>query len=422
MTEKQEKRYWTPTKPVKVTDVANAQNILSQEDLTRLLHPSNIKMDPVVLDQIHLELYSHLNITDEVKNQVLTFLNLNYSDEDAAIQFIYTMDVLNYYLNTEFNFLICYNKSDNTIIGILSCTKRNLCIYNKNFISGEMNLLCIKEDWRNKNLTSYFLNVLSSSCIKLYNCDNYVYSITLPITAPHFSDKNSYHRLFNIDKLFNTTYLSYSSTDIKEQQKQKAQYKLYYMDFDHDKIDSVMLHLNMTSTIDDIKYKIEKMLNMSYEHFISIIIKKINEFQNKTYDIYETMTEKKLEEMLRNKIFHNFVFFKRDQNKNTIITDFVSYFELDLFIKKDITKTNIREGNYYTGFITSNSTNLFNTIHKKIALSDIFDEVVSNDLALLDENGYETLKYNKGNCQLNYFLFNIELGYIKQNKNSLVTF
>ena len=94
----------------------------------------------------------------------------------------------------------------------------------------EANFLILIPKVRNKNLATLIVSILVKELVINYSSSIAHYTINNPIKSPHYGLKYYYHRIINIDKLYQSNFISHMDT-ITDISNLIVQYKQTYNNF-----------------------------------------------------------------------------------------------------------------------------------------------------------------------------------------------
>lgn len=371
----------------------NSKEIYDRNKLLQLLN-TELNLSRVQLD------YRIINTQNkQLVRKIVDFINSNYETQNNSYK--YTQSLFYYFIGDDSLSITFHPKGKRDIIGFISGSKKNIMLYNKNFLQPiEVNFLCLIPQLRNMNVSSYMINTLTKECILYYKesmvCGLYTTGTKLKI--PHFCEKQYYFRPFNIKLLTDMNLLNPVYN--------KPSYDKVYNSFSYIK--------NMFNN-KTLEYYNGNGCDQDMIDYISLIL---NNSNSNTYDIYDIKSNIDLIKIFNNPSFHIFILKEHD-----IVTDFVCTFELDIFSKQ--TKQTCKNGFIYTSFYHFNSLNykkcLLEYIFKYCKEQNIYDMVTITDLYGLTDKEYYTMKFIKNHCYLYYYMYNVSLYPIPPNKNGLVT-
>lgn len=352
------------------------------------LDSSKIKVDYKVYK------YDYEPDIDKIK-YILQFINNNYiTSLDNNFKLLYTIDLLKFYC---INSLIIefYPKNKKTVIGYIIGKREMINVYQKKFECLEVNFLCVVPTLRNIGLAPYMINILTYESLLNYNIGIAHYTIADPyVKIPHYSKKNFYHRLININKLVEIGFI-------------------------HNGIDENAYMFDKRVNNNSIKCYNYKMITGNPKKLTHDLLTLVDILQlydkyidycNITFDIYEHVSKKDFIETFYNDVFYHFVI-KNDQQK---VISYICMYKLDTI---DIYKETYTNGYLYYMFFDTNIIDSLELTMEYIYLNGIFDVVTFSDI-------FKFQKYNKlidGSGVLRYFMFNGGMNLIQNDKNALIT-
>ena len=144
---------------------------------------------------------------DKDLNDVYTFLENNYHDQNDLLTFKYSKEILKWFLLTiTTNQYILTLQQQNNIVGLITMITKKLSIYNKPVNCGIINFLCVHKSFREKG----FVPLLITEITRLANLDGIQQAL---YTSGHLlinpiSSCTYYHRPINIKKLIEIKFVS----------------------------------------------------------------------------------------------------------------------------------------------------------------------------------------------------------------------
>ena len=389
--------------------------------MTNIIESHPYKLDYMVNDP-------NLNL-----DTLCNFINNNYTDDNTQEQleptykFLYTKDFIKYY-TTDALTISFYSKQTNLheskMIGLIIGKKSKLFIKEKEFDCVEANFLILNPKVRNKNLATLIVSILLKELVLNYSLSIAHYTINNPIKAPHYNLKYYYHRMINIDKLYQSNFISQNTLNLNNFDADICnllnQYKHTYNNFIDYLPEQQILYLN--------KKNISMITQNKLNELINIIFFNVNSYSQNKYIIYEYKTREQISQLLSNESFHHFIFLKKNLlsdefNKNTniiynfnLITDYICINELEILnVQNNISYKN---GYIYTGFYSSDINMIIEKLSLFVYTNNIVDVITWSDF--FDINNSQCIAV-KGSGFLKYYLYNIQMYKISNNLNGLVT-
>ena len=316
------------------------------------------------------------NITDNKLIEFTEFINNNYISGPDNFKMIYSKNLIKYYLNKNFLLIEFYNS--NKIIGYIVGKKIKMSIYNKLFDIIEVNFLCISQEFRHMKLGPILISVLTKESILKYDISVAHYTISEKIKSPHYSIKEYYHRIININILLNTKFIE-GNKELLEQE---------YNTFNKVISSKIQIYINLK---DDIKNY--------YNEYIK--------YYKNNYDIYQYLSFEEFKEIMYNKDFYNFTIIQNNE------INLVSMYKIDVETPNGIYKN----GNYYIMVFTSDNKNeILESLNEYIYINDIFDVITFSEIfeRKLD-------KCINGNVFSKYYLYNMSCPKIEFYRNGMIT-
>lgn len=366
--------FWVK-QPVLVNGTSVKQ-ILPAEDLllktTTMISECKTKLD--------YKVFAEINETTLVTAH--NFINENYSSSETRL--LYSKDLLQFFLINSLLIFFFPKGQPEKIVGLIVGNAKHLQIQNQEHDLIDVNFLCLVKKLRNLNLAPYLIAVLTKESVERLNISLAYYTISARINSPCFGKKQMYHRLVNIAKLANSGFLKVSSIQA---------YERVYNNF----LDArPLLYINKTKS-EDLINKIDSL---------------ITSYNEKTYTVFDKAS---IRYALESPAFHSFAFYKEN-----LLTDFISVFRLD---SQNKTGETYKNGYIFKIALSSNSDSHIETIMSSVCKS-CFDNNIVDMLTLSDifpNNIYNKIKFSPGTGLLNYYMFNMDMISIPNDKNGLVT-
>ena len=184
--------------PISNLDNSNKQIIQLEENITYKEKP--IKL-PGKLSWYNIDLCKD-------NNEVVEFLNNNYSDRNSEIQFIFTPELLNWIVSyDERNKLLSIGvKYNNKLVGCIFGLVRKLNLKGKVILGSETNLLCLSKNIRNLNIAPLMIQELTRKNNYLLKINQSIYTTDLHL--PNIiSSANYLYRYINIRKMLDNNFI-----------------------------------------------------------------------------------------------------------------------------------------------------------------------------------------------------------------------
>lgn len=356
---------------------------------------------------------------NQLKSQILEFINNNYSGIDSNFTLNYSISLFNYYITPDTVCILFYphNKKPQDVttqnmIGFICGHPLTIYIKEKDIFKKyktiDVNYLCLIKKLRKLHVSSYIINILTKECLlkfnKSINCA--VYTIgNKYIQKPSFSNKTFYHIPINVENLINSKLLNLNKdisvikTTFETFNIDKGFLKSYeFLHLKKDYLDQNQDVLN--NTIDQIYDKL-------------LYINKVN------YDIFDYKSKNDIKNILLNNSFYNFIIINSETNE---IKDYICLYNLDTKnINDNVSCTN----GYFYIFMTLGDDNykfnLIEYITQYCFQNKLFDMLTIMNIM---ENGYLTDKHYKilaSSTKLYYYMYNLQLKEIKPFRNGLIT-
>lgn len=398
--------FWL-NEPVEIDDPLRSKNIKILYDSDTLLkHFEQLFQN----SKIKLSFTIHHNLDDtslskDKKMLLLDFINNNYLRNDKFIV-NYSYDLFNYYIHNSI-IVECHPKdhTDKTI-GII-VGKRKKLYYNKTHTATngnhetynilEVNFLCLTKQLRDLHIAPLIINKLSEVAVIHYDIITAYYTVANEIKSPYFSEKKLYHVPIHLQPLIDCGFFGSKSITINQiyNYYKNDQKKIH-------KIESIYNHKceYINGSSDD---------NMNI--LSSLLCKQLESFYKNQYILFDVHTEQEIYSLLKNKSFHNFIFY----DEKGVVSDYVCFFQLDCHAIEG--NSSFKSGYLYTYFF--NDTHLkdkLNYIYLKLANENILDMITINNFDI-----FKDFNYVIGSDSLKYYMYNVRIPTIESNKVSMVT-
>jgi hypothetical protein len=393
--------FWK-TQPVSVS-TDTIKPILSAEEL---LNKINNELDA---SKIKLEYIVHkgddINNQSEFRSNILKFINNNYVN-NKNLALIYSDDLFKYYIHDSLVIQFHPKGSPEKIIGIIVGKKKKLFIQKKSNEPSdiiEVDFLCLLDKLRSMHLAPYMIGVLTKETVIQYGISTAYYTISDNIKSANFGKKQMFHKPINIKELILAKFFTGSSIE-----NDQIKYERFFNAF----------------SITNLK-KVEYM--NSIEEPSNSIIDEIHdllfEYSKKTYDIFDYKSKETISMILKNSIFHNFLFY--EDNK---LCDFISIYRLDSHNK--INSHFYKNGYLYLIALKESSLTHINNLMESIAsycfiyksTKETIDIITLTDIfPIRSKADYANMKFVEGSASLNYYIFNMNVNPIDNKKNGLFT-
>jgi len=388
--------FWESS-PINVDNSSNESNqILSKdkliEQVEKTIRSCKYKLDYKLNDPVN---------TPEI---ICDFINKYYVvSEDSQYGLVYTPDILKYYMENALT--ICFystlknnNITDNKIIGVIIGKKESIMVGRKLLDCVEVNFLSLHKNIRNLNLAPLMISILTREVVKNYSICIAHYTICQKIKCDHYCLKYQYHRMINIDKLFEYKFIR------DENPLNIDLYKEKYLEFIYGIKNLNIVYYN--SKISDKKLS-DDLINFLYQNTLNY-----NKLENY---IWEHKTFEQFAMLFKQNFFHHF-FFIDESGTELKFRNYMCVYELDnKNFNNNITYTN---GYIYLGFYQDNIGELIEYLSCYSYKNKLFDMITWTDFFKID---YPNLKAIRGDTPLKYYLFNSNISRIPSLFNGMVT-
>lgn len=426
--------FWA-NKPVRINKKEFTSNLIVSADTLLENSDNEIKMSKIQLDYDVI-----LNPDDDCKNNLLKFINNNYSDDKSNLVLQYSKNLLDYFINPDSLCIVFYSKGNKLLhkynydkmIGLIVAKNHNLVIRDdilefKIYNCIDIDFLCLIKQLRNLHVSSYMINVVTKECMLQYDkqvpCA--VYTVNKLLKVDSFCKKTYYHRPLQIENLLLTDMLDVNGGDnLNFEQTTKLLKKLYNTfsytkDFfkNYNLEYYTKIQLNQGTSDNDNDNNNDN--NNNNKDIVELIHDNLLNYNKVNHDIYEYKSITDIEKMLSNPIFHKFII----KNKGGDIVDFVCLYNLDTYNIK--TKTTSRNGYFYSMFLHDNSSIYMSYVLEIISeycyKNNVFDLLTIMNVLNVKPEEYKFYKLLRGSASLYYYVYNIEIPRIQSHKNGLVT-
>ena len=401
--------YWTNS-PVYVNVNVNIENS------TNNYKPIQVIPNDELLNKVENIISTHpykldykLNDVNLDSNKICRFINKYYFDEtDPIYKFVYTKDTIDYYIENSLVLSFYSKQTEKTkskMIGLIIGKKSNLLIKSNPIESIEVNFLILNPKVRNKNLASSMISILTKESIINYSIGVAHYTINNPIRAPHYCLKYYYHRMINIPELYESKFILFDNT-MGSKTETKTNYINKYNNFkDYLPNQTIIYFGKKNNSIGKISDKL-----------IEQIYTSTNTYAKNNYLIHEYKTREQIKQLFNSESFHNFILVDPNDTNETNIKNFICINEI-----KTINSENNKfylNGYIYTGFYSDPVCTVIEKISQYIYLNKILDVITWLDFFDVENSCTNAVQ---GSGFLKYYLYNLEIPFIPNYSNGLVT-
>lgn len=333
------------------------------------------------------EIFEKDDLNDTFIQRMKKFYDEQYC-HDSTMCLTFKEDIYKFFL-LDALVVIFYLPNTKEVIGYIVGKKSKLTIDSKITDTLEVSFFCIHKKFRNKHYTPYFINIILREFITRYNISIATYALSDNIRSPYYTLKYNVHRPINIKHLQKCEFIS-SDFNVDK-------YTVFEKNSNVD-----LVYLNNTEIPDNL---------------LNILHKKLKTFQSTNFTIFKLLSKKDLQEIFKNKQFHNFVIF----NKDKTIKDFISFYDLQINLL-DINLMYNSSSIYTMFFTTYDTTNIRSTlelISEYCYKYNIIDVLSFFDIFPVTE--YDDIKCVVGKGSLHYYMFNYNMIPISNDKISYVT-
>ena len=394
--------FWQ-SQPVKVSN-DNIKQILSHTELLDKIN-GDIEKCKIKLDYNSYKGDDLLSAPlTELRSNILKFINNNYVNSDNLC-LIYSDELFSYYLHDSIVIQFYPKGSPEKIIGIIIGKKKKLFLGTKDEPSDiiEVDFLCLLEKLRSMHLAPYMIGVLTKETVLQFNIATAYYTISDSIKSVSFGKKQLFHKPIQVENLMLANF--FTDATVKND---KVKYERFF---------------NSYRKVRKLTY-INNEQNPS-EELIAKIHDLVFEYSKKTYDIFDYKSKESIKMILKNKTFHNFLFYKDD-----VLIDYVCIYRLDSHNK--INKYFYKNGYIYILGLKNTDLEYINDIMDSISgycydikrneMIETIDMITLTDIFPINQTeDYTKMKFLGGSGSLSYYIFNMNVHPIINKKNGLVT-
>lgn len=351
---------------------------LTSADFTKYQLPDNyswITIDP--------------NNNEDIDN-IYTFLKDNYVEDcNSIFRLTYSKEFLKWYLmcpNYTYNLYLAIIDKDNKLVGFISGIPTIIFLRQKIIDTYIVNFLCVKKSMRDMNMAPILISKLAKEITKHngHGFTHAIYTLSKTITKP-FGKCQYWHREINTKKLIDIGF-----SHIPEQ------------------LNSIP---NAVEILEDFykvaeypKHNMRKLQDKDIEQVTIILNKYLNKF-----DLHTIFTEEDVIHWFipKERIIYSYVL-----ENNGIITDFISFVEIDSSIikKNDMLRTAM------LFYFAANNLTIKELINEAIIYAKINGFDVFNALDIMGTKDIlEELKFDLGTGTLVYNFYNYKVKDINVN-------
>lgn len=323
------------------------------------------------------------------KEEILIFLNNNYKYKDDKFSLNYSYELFDYYTK---KCIIVELRNHYKIVGIIIGCKKIISCGNKLKEFIEVNMLCLDEKARNKNITSYLKSLLKREALNCGIYNGYYMNTNInTVNKGNFCVKKVYTRPLDIGKMESIGFLSFKSKLCKDLYKKvysTFSYKFNYLNERYIKYNPINVDLFMLS-------------------------KKLKEYYKDKFKIYEhgLLSEESLKILFKNDCFDKFVIY----NKSDEIVDFVCIYKLNIINNNTF---NVLKNGYVYLLLGDDAESLLEVICEYLYKNDIIDMLsVYNNFKI----NYIHNKFVSDNTTNSYYMCNKNDCKISSYFNGLTT-
>jgi len=403
--------------PRKILDNDNLLNYL-KDDLDHIKErlenfPKNLKYT------LH---FSEMLSVDE-KMEIIDFINKHYFNKYDYFILSYNYDLFNFFFREAV--LIKFYIEDQQI-GMIIGKKKHINIKGAAFNCFEGNFLCLAEKFRNMHISSYMMDILAKISVEKYNINICYYTIHKEIKSRSFCKKIMNYIPVNIENLYDINFFSnrYPIETFKKSYENCHDTRLEILTQNIIYINSGLVKkvgggelLNSLANLEDIINKKK-------------LVKMINDYHEKKYDIFDYISEDEFSKMLMNKAFHHFMLVD-----NNDITDYICFFRLDY---TNNTNNQILKNGFLFLNVFDMKDSVFDMKDDVFDMKDnVFEYKIKKSLILksiikycrenliidmiLSPCVFDDIKMLRDNSSFNYYMYNMEMPYIENELNGMVT-
>jgi len=394
--------FWQ-SQPVKVSN-DNIKQILSHTELLEKIN-GDIEKCKIKLDYNSYKGDDLLSAPlTELRSNILKFINNNYVNSDNLC-LIYSDELFSYYLHDSIVIQFYPKGSPEKIIGIIVGKKKKLFLGTKDEPSDiiEVDFLCLLEKLRSMHLAPYMIGILTKETVLQFNIATAYYTISDSIKSVSFGKKQLFHKPIQVENLMLANF--FTDANVKND---KVKYERFF---------------NSYRKVRKLTY-INNEQNPS-EELIAKIHDLVLEYSKKTYDIFDYKSTESIKMILKNKLFHNFLFYKDD-----VLIDYVCIYRLDSHNK--INHHFYKNGYIYILGLKNTDLEYINDIMDSISgycydikrneMIETIDMITLTDIFPINQTeDYTKMKFLGGSGSLSYYIFNMNVNKIENKKNGLVT-
>ena len=315
----------------------------------------------------------NINLENDMDN-VVNFLNKNYSEKNSKIQFIFTPELLDWLISyDERNKLLSIGvKYNENIVGCIFGLVRKLNLRGKIILGSETNLLCLSKKIRNLNIAPIMIQELTRRNNYLLKINQSIYTTDLHL--PNIvSSVNYLYRFINIRKMLDNDFLE----------------KCLEEELGFDNITNYY-HKN----IDKIKGKIVDINQINQSQILQcckLLNDKISEMSLGYY-----FDEKLFRHTFINSVTKCWIILKKNK-----VTDMISCYFQNSRLSNNVIINNC---NLYFYFKTKNSMKALVSLVIKYSINNNIDRI--KVLKIMDYNELENFNFEEGTTKINYYIYN----------------
>lgn len=373
-------KFWN-TQPVDVSKNALENKSIKDESI------ENIKKNPINLPNGFEWTIIDINNDDDL-NLIYEFL-LNYYNDDINVskRFHYQKEFLRWFLTPPGYYpdLLLGVKYNNKLLATIFGVPMTIKVHDKIIKMVEINFLCIHHSLRNKRLTPVLIKEVTRRT-NLHGIFQAFYTANHDLPNTIFKT-SYYHKLLNIPKLVDIDYIQ--KPDKISMQGFAKYFKIK---------EFIDINIRKIETTD-----------------MEICCKLLNEYHNK----FKISILFSLQEFIHQFTFRENIIETYVVENNGKITDMLSFYFIPSKLNKKYKYTDVTKAYIYYYFYTQ--TDLVKLVENGIYLMKKKKIDMINLMKQYDNDKFiDTLKFNEGNIDLNFYFYNWQCPQIEQNDMAIV--
>jgi hypothetical protein len=331
--------------------------------------------------KLDYEVLSFRGLSEAKQASILDFMNENYVvSKDNVFHLSYDIHILSFFCQPHSILVEFKAKNTDRVIGYFMGNPHKLYIHGKVIDCFEANFLCLLPKLRRLGVAPLMMDILMREALERLRITVYNYTIQQRINSPYYAEKSIFHRYLNTNLLVDVGLVSPTMYT-----------KKFHETFEVS--DDFRNHHYVQKT--------DKYDEALYQQYLC--------FYKRHYQLYSLLDNSVFKEMMENPSFLNYVIKKTSDN--SVVGLFCFYRTTIIHTEKNI---KIASVTFYVGF-WDNFNDAFELVMESIYQEHSADQVCLADIQI------KSSRCMKSNALLRYYMYNLRMLSVANNKNALVT-